>query len=348
MIMKKLLTRIVILCSSVMLFAGCIPQEPVDRNYMVNFEAIWTVINERYCFLEDKGVDWDSVYTEYKPLVSKVSNDQEFFNLMEKMLDTLKDGHVNLVSPFDITFSDDWMGDETKGLNIYARRKILGKNLNISGGMYYNLYSLSSRPDVKFGYIMYPSFSSSIGNTDYMFELFKNSDAIILDVRDNGGGLVDNSDKLVSLFLKEKTLVGYTSHKLGPGRDNFSKPKEIYVEPSENKRWTDKPVIILQDRGCYSATNDFLFKVSVAPHIVRIGLPSGGGGGMPVSAELPNGWRLRYSAVKSFDRNMKSVEQGVQPDIYQEGVSFDESPAGPDIILTRAIQYIIDLKPAQK
>lgn len=344
--MKKNILTYPILALMTLLFGACVPQEPSDGDYLVNFEALWTVINERYCFLEEKGVDWDAIHAEYEPLVrTKVTNDQQFFLLMSQMLDHLKDGHVNLIAPFDVSHNYDWLGDETEGLNIYARQKALGKNLMTSGGMQYNRYTLQDRQDIIFGYISYGSFSSGLGNTDFIFEYFKNCVAIILDVRGNGGGSVDNSDKLVSLFLDEKTLVGYSSHKLGPGRENFSQPKALYISPSEGKRWTEKPVIILQDRGCYSATNDFLYKVAVAPHVVRIGLPSGGGAGLPSSSELPNGWRVRYSAVKNYDHKMNNVEQGIQPDIYQKGVSFNESPGGPDVILHRAIQYIIETHP---
>lgn len=346
--MRKNKSTYLLLILVTLLLESCVPREPADKDYLVNFKALWTVINERYCFLDEKEVDWDAVYADYEPIVrTNVTNDIQFFYFMSKMLDTLKDGHVNLIAPFDISHNYEWLGDKTEGLNIYAREKALGGELMMSGGMRYNRYTLQDRPDIIFGYISYGSFSSSIGNTDFIFEYFKDCTAIILDVRGNGGGSVDNSDKLVSLFLNEKTLVGYSSHKLGPGRHDFSQPKSLYISPSNSKRWTEKPVIILQDRGCYSATNDFLYKVAVAPLVIRIGLPSGGGAGLPSSSELPNGWKIRYSAVKNYNRDMKNVEQGIEPNIYQKGLSFDESPAGPDLILQRAIKYIVETNPRQ-
>lgn len=338
--------RIPLLLALLLTLTSCIPQEPKNSDYLTNFEALWTIIDQRYCFLDEKGVDWDAVHEEYEPKVrSEVKSDLQFFYLMAEMLDNLKDGHVNLISPFDVSHNYDWLGDETEGLNIYARQKALGGKLKSSGGMRYNRYTLSERPDITFGYISYGSFSSGIGNTDFIFEYFKDCVAIILDVRGNGGGSVENSDKLVSLFLKEKTLVGYSSHKTGKGRADFSTPKALYISPSEGKTWTEKPVLILQDRGCYSATNDFLYKVDMAPHVTRIGLRSGGGAGLPAGSELPNGWRVRYSAVKNYNSKMEYVEQGIEPDIYQEGVSYTEAPQGPDVILIRAIRYLMELNP---
>ena len=99
--------------------------------------------------------------------------------------------------------------------------------------------------------------------------------------------------------------------------------------------------MILQDRGCYSATNDFLVKVSLAPNVYRIGLPSGGGGGMPATSELPNGWRVRYSAVKSLDIHKRSIEGGIAPDKEVANETFDKNPKAPDLILSEGILYLI-------
>ena len=32
-----------------------------------NFEALWQIIDEKYCLFDDKQVDWDSVYAVYQP-----------------------------------------------------------------------------------------------------------------------------------------------------------------------------------------------------------------------------------------------------------------------------------------
>lgn len=49
--------------------------------------------------------------------------------------------------------------------------------------------------------------------------------------------------------------------------------------------------------------------------IVILGDKTGGGSGMPFSAELPNGWRVRFSASPHYDKNMNSIEEGIMPDI---------------------------------
>lgn len=340
--MKKIFSILAILIA---LFLGsCIPETPVVRDYKTNFEALWKIIDERYCFLDEKGVDWDEVHKRYLTKIeTRKLNDLLFFNLMDSMLSELKDGHVNLYSDFDISRYDKLVPDPTTGLNIYARSRHISGNLFISGGMKYGLLTTKDR-DMSFGYISYSSFSNSLGNMKAIFTLLQNADAIILDVRGNGGGSVENSDKLVSYFLTEKTLVGYTVYKTGPARDAFSEPKAHYITPNKYITYTEKPLIILQDRSCFSATNDFLYKVALAKNVTRIGETSGGGTGMPATSELPNGWKVRYSAVKSYDKDMNQLEGGFVPDIEVHNESYYENPNAIDNILVTAVQHIYTLK----
>lgn len=334
------------LLATLVSLASCVPSQPENKDYRTNFEALWTIIDERYCYLDEKGIDWDSIHTVYSKRVDRmielnVDNDLTFFDLMSAMLNELKDGHVNLQTGFDVSANTEWAGDPTEGLNIYMRNRLITGGLRQSGGMLYNNFGVKQHPDRRIGYIRYNSFSSSLGSMPFILQYLSSTDGIILDIRGNGGGLVSNADELAGYFYDERTLVGYASHKMGPGRDDFSVPKEIYVTPAESNRWTKKPVVILQDRGCYSAANDFLYKVSLAPNVYRIGLPSGGGGGMPATSEMPNGWRVRYSAVRSLDIHKQSTEGGIQPDSLVVNESFDKNPTAPDRILSEGILYIL-------
>ena len=41
---------------------SCIREEETDNTPRGNFEALWKIIDEKYCFLDYKQIDWDSVY----------------------------------------------------------------------------------------------------------------------------------------------------------------------------------------------------------------------------------------------------------------------------------------------
>lgn len=328
--------------------SACIPQEPQVTSYEENFKAIWKIINDRYCFLEEKGIDWDQVYTKYDKHLKKgnIKDDIKFFELMSQMLNELRDGHVNLVAPFNRSSYRGWQGDPTEGLNIYARKSFFPREAFYSGGMSYQVYNLVSKEDPKrkslIGYISYGSFSSSLGNMDIILSYFEETDGFILDLRGNSGGYLSHANSLLSRFFDKKTLVGYSRHKVSPKYNDFSDPTPIYVTPHKGTRWTKRPVVIIQDRGCYSATNDFLYKVALAKNVTRIGLRSGGGTGLPATQEIPNGWVVRFSSVQMLDTQKRSMEEGIEPDITVKNRPYKIDPGAKDEILHRALEVLTE------
>lgn len=68
-----------------------------------NFEALWRIMDENYCFFAFKDVDWDDVYDRYNLLVKDTMNQYELFDILGKMLAEVKDGHTNLISSFDMS-----------------------------------------------------------------------------------------------------------------------------------------------------------------------------------------------------------------------------------------------------
>jgi len=53
----------------------------------------------------------------YRPLVSSSMTREELFNVMASMLNTLKDGHVNLRSEFNISKYEAWFMDYPANLD---------------------------------------------------------------------------------------------------------------------------------------------------------------------------------------------------------------------------------------
>lgn len=130
-------------------------------------------------------------------------------------------------------------------------------------------------------------------------------------------------EKLTSRFFNEKTLVGYISHKKGPEHNNFSDLYPKFVESSNSIRY-QKPVIVLSNRGCYSATNEFVSIMKNAPNVTVLGDKTGGGSGLPFSSELPNGWSIRFSASPMYNAEKQHIEFGVEPDLYVSMSQSDE------------------------
>jgi len=315
--------------------ASCIDEPETQPNtYAGNFESLWKIIDQKYCFLDYKKINWDSIYTVYKPRVDTVSNQYVFFDLMGSMLGELKDGHVNLYSAFDKSRYWKWFTDYPANFSstLIGTDRYLGSDYRIAGGFQYTTID-----NGKVGYIYYEDFSDGFSDTNiaYILKSFSNCKGLIIDVRNNGGGSLDLSAQLASYFFTEDKVTGYMSHKTGSGHSDFSKPVELITVAHPTIQWK-RPVVVLTNRLSYSATNAFVCTMKQAPNTLIVGDKTGGGGGMPLSSELPNGWLVRFSAVPMFDANMNQIEWGIDPDIKVDMSSADEA-AGYDTIIEKAI-----------
>lgn len=295
---------------------GCVGEEysseDTPRN---NFEVLWQLMDEHYCFFpykqEQLGVDWNEVHERYAQQIDAAMSDYELFEVLCNMLAELKDGHVNLGAAHDLGRNWSFREDHADNFDTELAESYLGtgKDYAIASSLYYTIL------DDNIGYVRLESFSDALGDGNIAIVLYalQACQGLILDVRDNSGGSLTNAHTLAEHFTNEKTLVGYTSHKTGTGHEDLSDPEPQYIEPGSSVRW-QKPAVVLTNRACYSATNEFVKCVREFPLITLLGDTTGGGSGMPFTQEIPNGWTLRYSAVIHYDARMQHTEFGIPPD----------------------------------
>ncbi len=182
----------------------------------------------------------------------------------------------------------------------------------------------------------FSSFSDEIDqiNTDFVLNRYKDTKGLILDLRENGGGSPKDMFKLLSRFVETKTLIYYSRIKSGPNHNDFSDSKPAYVEPYDGERYKNK-VVILTDRGTFSAGSFTALAAKAISNIVLIGDTTGGGLGLPNGGQLPNGWTYRFSITQALTLDKSpDYENGVPPDIP---VLFDWNDLKTDEIIERAI-----------
>ena len=319
-----------LLLSLLLLFASCIREEEYDNSAVGNFEALWTLIDEHYCYLDYKGIDWDAVRGQYRRQITDDMGSDALFEVLGNMLAELKDGHVNLYSAWNTARYWDWYLDYPRNFSEALIEDYLGRDYRIGGGARYTILKDN------IGYVYYPDFSAGIGdgNLDEMLLYLGVCNGLIIDVRGNGGGNLTTSSKLAARFTNERVHVGYLQHKTGPGHSDFSDPEPLYIDPSDGVRW-QKPVVVLTNRHSYSATNDFVNSMRCFPQVTLMGDRTGGGGGMPFSSELPNGWGVRFSASPTLDADGQHIEDGIDPDIHVDMTEEDEA-RGLDTIIEAA------------
>ena len=293
---------------------SCVDAEEFDDSPQGNFEALWKILDEHYCFFEEKraayGLDWNEVHEKYRVRISNKMNRNQLFEVCSEMLAELRDGHVNLSTAHDFARYWHWHEDYPSNFSDTLQRRYLGTDYKIAAGLRYKIL------DDNIGYVYYESFNDGIGegNIDEVISALMLCRGLILDIRNNGGGQLTNAERLAARFLNETTTVGYLCHKTGTGHSDFSSLKEQRLSPSSNLRW-QKKVCVLTNRSVYSAANEFVKYMKCSPHAIIVGDKTGGGAGMPFMSSLPNGWAVRFSACPMFDVNRQSVEFGIDPDV---------------------------------
>lgn len=319
---------------------GCVEEEQFASTPTGNFEALWQIMDEHYCFFDVKnkelGVDWNDVHSRYGSQVSDKMTRSQLFELLSSMLGELRDGHVNMYSAFDLGRNWSWKEDYPANFSDTLQRRYLGTDYHIANGMRYRIL------DDNVGYVYCGTFENDFGagNLDEIFFHLAPCNKIIIDVRNNGGGQVTSAQQLAARFTDSETLVGYMQHKTGRGHNDFSSMEEQRLKPSVGIRW-HKPVCVLTNRSVYSAANEFvkymkaIGKASSGAKITIVGDTTGGGAGMPFSSELPNGWGVRFSACPMYDADKNSTEFGVAPDVKVD-ISSEDFSKGIDTILEMA------------
>ncbi len=304
-----------------------------------NFDALWKILDENYCFFDYKSVDWDEVYHRYNEQIDESMSDSHLFEILMQMTFELQDGHVNLISDYRTSSYEGWHADYPSNFNRSLIESYYDKNRGRRAGDFDEIRYFKMVNN-QIGYIYYSSFRESIleGELNEIFKSFEDCNGLIIDIRENGGGSITNSDRLASRFLEEKTLCGYIQHKTGKGRNDFSDPYPIYLKPSHAELWT-KPVIVLTNRRCYSAANNFVSKMKELPKVTILGSITGGGSGFPFTSELPNGWRVRFSTSPILDANKQHTEFGIEPDI-EVNLNDEDVEKGLDTLLEEAIKLL--------
>ncbi|ADR22141.1 peptidase S41 [Marivirga tractuosa] len=330
-------------------------KEETEPENAVIFDHLWETVDEKYSFFIDKSIDWDSARDVFRPKAVKARNSIELFNVLADMLFILKDGHVNISAGIDLSRNWDWFLKYPSNFNfdvIERNYLVPSKDYQISGPIHNTIID-------SVGYMYYESFSDNVSTSlmDYLvfkflineregsFELnsLKGPVAgLIIDVRNNGGGSISNAFTIANRFADEKIKVADWFYKIGPEHDEFSQAEEKFLEFEGDEEYKfDKPIVVLVNRSSYSSANFFASMMSFLPNVTIMGDQTGGGGGLPINNELPNGWRYRFSSTRTLDANGNNIEFGVKPEIAVELDSADLA-GGKDRMIEEAINFIKD------
>lgn len=340
--MKNL--RTILFCLATLVLVSCerafIKSDELGNPVSV-FDYLWTKVDQQYSFFDVKGVDWDSIYEVYRPKVYDDMDDDSLFSVCAAMLNTLRDGHTSLISDFDVSHNDSvyykMLVEKNIDLNVVSM-DYLTVNYHTTGSFVHNAIR-----NGKVAYIRYASFLDDVAEKDLrrLLDRYKDCEGIILDVRQNGGGNINNIRRILSIFDNHGQVLYYTQIKAGPEHDVFTELSSVYAPESNNEEPYIKPVAVLIDRGTYSAASFFSICTMAYDNIKLFGDYSGGGLGLPNGGALPNAWIYRFSITRTIALDGGNYENGVPPDVR---VILDPAMAaqGIDNVIETAADWIME------
>lgn len=330
--------KVIFIISAALVFSSCerILFEPDlgSSDPLANFDYLWQEADKKYSYFELKNIDWDEVRDIYRARLSSNSTEEELFEVLAAMLNELRDDHTNLISPFNVSRYNLPLREPA---NFHQRtiEEHYIPNAWITGAFVHDFLN-----GKEIGYIRYSSFLSGFSDDqlDLILTRYKDTKGLILDLRANGGGNVFNIPQILGRFTDTKTLAAYSITRNGPNHNDFSDRQNFYITPYDGIRY-NKPVMVLIDRGSYSATTFFSLVTRAFPNITLVGDTTGGGGGLPNGGQLPNGWVYRFSISQLLDlQGNNFAEDGVPPDIE---AAFDWTDLTTDEIIERAMEEIM-------
>lgn len=137
------------------------------------------------------------------------------------------------------------------------------------------------------GYIKIQAFGDMEGPLAGAFSFVANTNALIIDLRGNGGGMLSNY--LSSFLFPEKPVHLITIQW-------NSRTDSIYtIEKLNGPRYLNKPVYILIDKGTFSSAEEFAYDMQALKRATLVGATTGGGanpGGTVPILKLADGSRV--------------------------------------------------------
>jgi len=256
--------------------------------------------------------------------------------ILGEMTKLLKDGHSDLFTTYGTISYSDWYTNFPIN-QLTNIRSYFEYYKNYSGNIYYGKIKSAN-----LGYIYIKTFDGDTSKYIVINEIlteFGSTDGIIIDVRSNGGGNSINGTTISKRFADSTRYVFKYRFRNGPNHNDFDPWTECYLKPGGKVRY-NKPVAVLTNRKCYSATGWFLLEMASLPQVKIIGDTTGGGSAQPVVRELPNGWILRTSNSQRLNLQGRDDQYtGLYPDI-PVWISTQDAMEGIDTILERAIEEL--------
>jgi carboxyl-terminal processing protease len=169
---------------------------------------------------------------------------------------------------------------------------------------------------LKLGYLQFTSFTDGSGDelrSQVQKVLHDGAQGLILDLRENGGGLLNEAVNVASIFISDGTIVS---------TDGRNQPRQVY-DAKGDPLTTKMPLVVLVDRGTASAAEIVTGALKDRGRAKVVGTRTYGKGVFQEVQPLSNGGALDITVGQYFTPSGKNlggggVKQGagIKPEVY--------------------------------
>jgi C-terminal processing protease CtpA/Prc len=316
---------------------------PQEENTLVNnYDVLWKDFKETYGPFCVKDLDWDSLYYVYGEDLTENSSDRELYEALTGLLGELHDNHVALIpTDPDLPFFQSGIIGELGGFDDFSPAVIKNNYLTDYRDPGYDCI-FGELPD-NVGYMHLSHVSAGIKTWDRFFDdafkLLGDTDGMIIDLRNNGGGNDNEAVYIAGRFSDVDTRAFGFRLKSGPGPDEYTPFYYYRVEPTGNTRYLN-PIVVLTHRFTISAGETLTMSFRRLSHVTTMGDTTSGAFSDMMIRELPNGWAYTLSIGDWRDHDLVSYEGiGLAPDSVVINDP-EDIHAGKDQLLETAIEYL--------
>jgi carboxyl-terminal processing protease len=155
----------------------------------------------------------------------------------------------------------------------------------------------------------------------------KGAKALVFDLRDNPGGLLDQAVDVCSLFVEDGVMVRV---------DERNKPEELHY--ATGHKITDMPVVLLVDDGSASASEIVAGALQDYNRATLLGVKTYGKGSVQTVVKLTDGSGVKFTIAHYLTPKKRSINGvGVTPNIIVPMDPMKQMDPKTDVQLTKAI-----------
>ena len=333
--------RAFIAITSLLLIAACGGSGGGQRNgnpeatALELFDQLWSDFDANYSFFQLKNFDWDDARTRYRSQLTATSSDAELNTVLSSMLLELEDGHVRLTTPFGESTYTGWFDQFPENFDrTIVSATYLGQTAMMTPRA--SLLFGQAAPNIGYVHIDRLSANGYGADIDMILDQLAGVSAMIVDLRNNGGGNDLNGEEIVGRFADTLRVYRRVQFRNGPEHGDFGPLISSNIAPSGAQSFQG-PVAVLTNRRVFSSAESLTLAFDVLPNAISYGDFTGGGSANPAQRSLSNGWQYTVSQWVEFRPDGTTFEGvGIEPDVRVD-VSDADAAMLRDTILDAAI-----------